>query len=239
MTGLERWANFYHRSFYLPAIYILCVIAALISGFIFHRKSKLGKLFLLYLFIDLIIYALDDYYRNFYRLTRASMDVFSTSTNVLVCLVELLVYLSYFQKISRHKKLKKLYSFFKLLLFLLVFIYGLMLIPQFKFSSTTKITEYIAATEFLMLLIPSFVYYIDLFLKDTEEALFTRPSFWITTGIFLFIILSIPYYSINYYLLSNKYSHYNEITAVFFYVPLILNYFLLTKAFLCRRPLTT
>jgi len=238
MTEWEKWIKYYQRTFYLPAIYILCVITVIIVGLIFHRNNKSGRLFLIYLFLDSIIYSIDEYYRSFTKLSPQDRDLLITSTNVLVSFAELNAYLFFFGKILQHKKVRKLFLFFRLFFFLLILIYTINLIKGLRFTSMFKFAEYISTTEFLILLVPSLLYYIKLFSENSKEILMGRPSFWITTGIFLFIILSIPYYLINHYLLFNKYRYYSEVTIVFFYIPLILNYILLTKAFLCRKPLT-
>jgi hypothetical protein len=238
MTGWEKWANFYQRIFYTPAVYISCVVIAIIAGFIFHRKSKLGKLFLLYLSLDLVIYILDVYVRNFSTLSGKEKGLFFDTTNVLICFTELNIYICFFEEISLYQKIRKLFPFFRLIFLVTTFLYGINLIKLFRFIAPAKFADYIAVAEFLILLLPSFTYYIKLFSENPKEILLDRPSFWITTGILLFSILSIPFYLIGYYLFSYKYKYYTEISAVLFYVPLAINYILLSKAFLCRKPLT-
>lgn len=237
MSGWEKLISFYQRAFYLPFIYELFLVVTLIAGFIFHRDSRLGKFFLLYLSLDLAVVISDDYIHNFLKLPIQQYNTFVSFSNIAICLVELYAYLAFYELVLHHKKIKNLIPFFKLLFLSLIFIYGANCAVSFNFKSTFKFAEYIAVVECLILLVLSFTYFIELFSENSDEILPCKPSFWISIGIFQLIILSIPYYLVNHYLFFNKYKFYYETTTILFYAPLAFNYIMLTKAFACKKSL--
>jgi hypothetical protein len=229
----------FQSTYYAALLYILSVIAAIIVALVYHRKSFFGGLFLVYLFVDLMIFFIDQYLVEFSPMPKAQKELFQHLGNVLVYLVELLVYLSYFRQILLNRLVKRIIEMMRIVFTLLVFSFAFDAFVATPFIPVKEYSQLIGTVEFLFLLVPCFTYFVELFSKTDLQILYRRPSFWITTGIFQFAMLSIPYYSISYYLTSSNYKYFFEISAIFFYVPLTLNYIILSKAFSCRRILTT
>lgn len=239
MNGWDRIYEAFSERFFAPAFYIICVSVAFVTGFISHRNSKLGKVFLVYLAVDMIMFYLDNYIEFFSGISKKEAHFFVNTTNILISIIEIGVYLLFFRLILRNKRIKLFITLFQIIFPLLVISLFLMnSIESFKFISWLWLFDLIGTFELLILIVPAFVFYIELFSLAPKEILANKPTFWITTGIFLFSILSIPYYTISHYLFETKYRYVNAIAAPFFYLPLSFNYILLSRAFICKRPLT-
>lgn len=238
MSDWNNWIEFYQRGFYIPFLYILSAIAAFFVGIKFHRTDLIGKVLLAYLLSDLILLIIIDYFCFFSKLPHHQTIKISYTINILICFVELNVYIFFFKNILQSKNIINIFKYLQVIFLFASIIYVVNLIDSVSFIPVRKFFHYISMLELSILLIPCFTFFIELFSKYSNELLSNRPSFWITTGIFLYASLSIPFYSVSNLIISLKVKHYYEITAVFFYIPLAFNYILLTKAFLCRKPLT-
>jgi hypothetical protein len=238
MNSWEKIDDYWQRTFFMLPAYILCLIIAILTGLIFHRKTKLGWLFLLYLLLDLIILFLDGYVGYFLDWPRKNVAVFRSITNALIIFVELNVYLYFFSQVIKSQKIKKSLSLLKAAFLIVIVLFGINCFHILRFIPINKFGHYIGALEFLILLLPSFVFYSELLSSNLKEDILKRPSFWITTGIFLLSILSIPFYLIDYYLTVNNLPYLDNFAGILFYTPLSFNYLLLSKAFVCKKVLT-
>jgi hypothetical protein len=227
-----------HRNYYLPIVYILSVIIALILILLFHRRNKFGKLFAAYLTFDFIIFILDEYVANFSTMSGKTADLFVSITNAFISFFELILYIYFFKKILVNKKVKAFISAGQWIFILIFLTYVANLFHAIKFTPWIKFSNLVTATELSLLLIPCFSFYFELLTKDSTEILVQRPTFWISTGVFVFSALSIPYYSLIYYLMKYDHEAFFKIAPVLFFIPLTLNYIFLSIAFLCKKPLT-
>lgn len=235
MNSWERFIQNLEEDYYVSVLYILLVIVAIIIGFIFHRRNNIGKIFLSYLFFDLSMFVLGAYIGYFSNVTHYLHGVVQQVTNTLICIVELNTYFFFFAIILKSRKIKTFLFWGRVFFSLLLIPFAINLIESLRVIPVRKFSEYIGVIEFSLIVIPSMVYYKELFGKEPVERLANLPSFWITTGVFSMAVFSIPFYSIGYYLAANK--HYEHIT-VFFYLPLAINYILLSRGFICKNPLT-
>ena len=111
-----------------------------------------------------------------------------------------------------------------------------------KFNFLTERFQYIStiisAFEFLTIVSLGLVFYKGLLQNNSKIKLFERPSFWIVTGIFFFSFLSMPYHLLFSLLVESKHEWRYILAAALFYLPYIMNFVLLIKAFSCKKPLT-
>lgn len=236
MTTLEKIIKFLERRDYSHLIMILFELTAIIIGLLLVRKQKVGLFFLAYLFFDFSISIFDIYIQASARFSRAKTSDFLSATNSLVALTELIVYYHFFLKIIKNEKTKFLMKYFKIF-FTLIVSYGL--ITKYSFFSPRffYVSDIVAVIEFLLLLPPCLVYFFELLQTESTLSLHKRPSFWIVTGIFLYSVTSIPYYTIANYVYNTSYNR-SLFFLIFFITPFTINFIFLTRAFLCRKPLT-
>lgn len=223
------------RSEYFTELFLLIVeISALIILISKRRNSKIGKLFIIYVSFDLLILFIS-YCFTFKSDLRSEekLEIFSLF-NVLVANIELVVYFLYFNSTLQNKKIRS-YLFYSAIAFtILSLIY---ILSRFNFLSDRP--EYfsflLGCLEFILVLPPCIVYYIELFKKVNSIPLSKRPSFWIITGIFFYCLISIPYFLANQYIFQSK-SQYNGILiAIFFNIPFAINFIFLIIAALCKK----
>jgi hypothetical protein len=212
-----------------PLVLIVTELIAIIIGFIYCRNSKMGRLFLFYVLFDFTITNVDSFIIPMQHSIRK--NVFLSITNTLVSLVELMVYYFFFFHILENRKIKQTLIPLLIIFFILAIFYVFRGFNSLK-TNFVFIGWLISVIEFLFLLLPCFAFYIELFIRKPTIDLFERPSFWVTTGIFFYAIISIPFY-----LVGNLSYKQAIIPTLLYYVPFILNFVFLTKAFLCKKPL--
>lgn len=213
-------------------------LIAIVTGLRLIRKDKTVVLFLVYLIFDFSLCIVDIYLEATSTLSTADFIFFSGITNSLIALIELVVYFYFFSKILRNRTVIR---FMKI--FTIIFLIIILTLLLTRFSFLTKrffyITNIIGAIEFFFLLGPCFVYFFELFQNDTTIKLHDRPSFWIVSGIFLYAVISIPYYLINRFVAVNFRATWPIIYLWLYCLPFVANFIFLTRAFLCKKILTT
>lgn len=114
-------------------------------------------------------------------------------------------------------------------------------ITKFEFLSLRYdyISNILGVLEFILILPFCILYFIQVLDKISELNLAERPSFWIVTGIFFFSAISIPYYLLENFFLKSKFEFRYILSATFYYLPFSINFIFLSKAFLCKKTLTT
>lgn len=237
MSDFYEWFEYHSKIFFSDILYILCLSVALVCAATFHRNSRIGKYFLVYLSIDLLLYFSNEYLIYFSTLSLSFKVKVIWVTNAIVAFIELIVYLTFFKCLLPNKKPKKMLTCFQILFSIVMLTFIMNLAGVINLGSTKKFSHYVTTIEFLLILIPCIMYYINILSEYSKEFLSQRPSFWVVTGVFQLTILSIPFYSINYFISFTDIDYYFELTGVLFYVPLAFNYLLLSKAFLCQKPL--
>lgn len=236
MDGFDKLLTRWSDAFYGEPFLALCELTALIIGLIFIRSYRIGQFLLFYIISDFIILIIDLYLMAFSNNTRTEKNTFMGLTNALIAYIELSVYYYFFSKTlnsSRIKVFMKISFYF----FTLIMILFLTNIFQFTFTSQRYLSTSIGVVEFILIIPVCLTYYLELF-DNPSINLFQRPSFWITTGIFFYAVLSIPYYLIFDFLYSIKYLWFIQTSSLFFYIPFGINFLFLTRAFLCKKQLT-
>jgi hypothetical protein len=216
-----------------PIMTISEVLALTICS-LYSLKTKFGRAFFFYILFDFTIGIWDYYLMYFSSMPIKTKADFISISNICVAAVELFTYYYFFLHNLQNLVIKGIIKYL-LIAFVLIVI---TLITFVREPSYRRATGFIGAIEFLFLLLPCITYYFELFSVKTSEDLLRRPSFWITTGIFFYSVISIPYYLIDDFLQVTKYHFRNQLTAFMFYIPFSFNFLFLSKAFLCKRALT-
>jgi hypothetical protein len=147
------------------------------------------------------------------------------------------IYNYFFFKILKNNRIKlilKIGTF----LFSLLFLIAILKFDTFQKWEIAYFSKLFSTIGFLLLLVPCICYFLEILKFRSEIDLFQRPTFWITTGIFFFSFISIPYELIDMYFIRAKYEHQKILSVSLFLIPFTLNFLFLTKGFLCRKNLT-
>lgn len=237
MNVFERLWQFYERGHYGNLIMPVFELIAIIIGLRFVRNDKLGRLFLVYLTFDFLIYLANTYLEPFSSLTTRQVVLYHNISNNLISLVELLVYFYFFSTILNNKKIIKTMQISAMIFTLLMALLFIAVGYGFLTTRFSYLTNLIGTIEFMLLVPPCFVYYYELFQNDPVINLHQRPSFWIVTGIFFYAVISIPYYTLDSFV-NNLHPRWRVTYLLFFCIPFAINFIFLTKAFLCKKKLT-
>jgi hypothetical protein len=239
MNGWEKMFDRWHERYYDEPFMFVCELTAIILGVIYQRKNRIGQFFIFYTLIDISILILMEYIYSFTDVTKEQRKFIEYNSNSISFLCELLAYYFFFQQAISIGLIKKIIYVLRII-FITLTCFNLLNLSLLHFQIAGKgDTFYLGTIEFIFLIIPCLFYFLELFSNPSSKSLFDRPSFWITTGIFFYTLVSIPYYFISPYLDSSKYQFSTELIALLFSLPFGITFLFLAKAFLCKTELTT
>ena len=239
MTSFEKLITSLERHYYASLIMAIFELIAIIACITLIRKDKTAILFVTYLLFDFSILISSEYLRSFSHITKEELTFYRCISNTLISCVELFVYYYFFLKTIDNKKAVDLMKLSRLLFLCVIIVF---VTTRFRFLTTRYeyVADIIGVIEFLLLLIPCFYYFYKLIKDDPALILYERPSFWIATGILFYSVMSIPYLLIDGFLINNRSGRYLALLDLaLYYLPFTINFILLTRAFLCKKTLTT
>jgi len=237
MTDFEKLIKFLEGKSYGDLIMPIFELTAIVIGLLFVRRQRVGIFFLSYLTFDLIMWVCDTYVQMSPDFSTQQITLFVGQTNILIALFELSVYFYFFSKILRSKAIIRIMTIVATVFTLIIIVF-----TTTRFSFLTErfyyVTNLIEVIEFVLLVPPCLLYFHELFNFDPIVNLSQRPSFWIVTGIFFCSVISVPFYLLDRFLTDNRSNYWSLTYLLFFSIPFSVNFIFLTKAFLCKKPLT-
>ena len=231
---LKNWEAYY----YTEPFELICIVIALFAGFVFAKREIVSTIFLIYTFSGLasMLYIIYMTQNSNYGLARRNNNI--SMMNLIVSYIEMFAFMFFFYNTLLVKTIK---IFIKLsfITFTLINLAFLLKALFFEVSADhiRKTSYTIVAFQLLPLLFLCFTYYYQILNLKSKEDLFTRPSFWITTALFFYILLLIPFILIYEEIISHK-----SLTEIFFsihYFSFGIIFIALTYAFLCKKTITT
>lgn len=234
---IQRLLRHIHSTYYIEPVMFIVELFTLILGVIYITKSKVGLFFVLYIAFDFLVLIIFWTLLISPNITSSLKSNILSVCNTLISLVELLAYYYFFEAILVNKKIKTFIFIFRLLYLILIATY---LITRFNFITDRLfyVSYSLSAFEFLILIPPCFSYYSQILKTNSSLKLLERPSFWIVTGIFFYSLISIPFYLLNPLIRDSKYDLQDLFGALLFELPLTIHFAFLSRAFLCKKPLT-
>lgn len=231
---LDKLASFY----YIDILELLSISIAIIVAIRSKRKEIVSYLFIGYSICSLLL-LLQSYFSILANVTSTTRVKIMEGSNIFFGLVEYLVFYFFFKSVLSSNLIKHLMSAFFLILITatLAFFYIDIFNPPSKFT-IIQIADLIITFELLFLAFLCIVYYYELFTKKPILNLFQKPSFWIVTGLFFYTIIIVPFFAITNIVVTTN----EEIFFTFFtvhYLTICTLFIAISKAFLCKRTLTT
>jgi len=164
--------------------------------------------------------------------------IYEEVANTFFELIEFLAFYFFFKKCLQNKYEKC----FKVALYMLMTVSGIFFIrlafPNYKDEDMRTHSLFINVIEFFFLFIMCLAYFRKLFTDAPTKNLFKRPSFLIVTSLFFYTILMIPFFLIANDVFLNEVAIYHILFACH-YILLMFLLFSISKAFLCKIPITT
>ena len=232
---LKNWKLYY----YTEPFEIICIIIALTAGLLFAKKDPVSTIFLIYTFSGLgsVLYII--YITQAFGFESARRSINVSMMNLIISYIEMFAFMFFFYN-TIFIKAVKIFIKLSLLTFTLINLWILYKVLFFELSldylrksSNTTIT-----LQLFPLLFLCFCYYNQILNFKSEEDLFKRPSFWITTTLFFYILLLTPFILIYEELRINH----RPLTKIFFSIHNFsfgIIFIALTNAFLCKKMITT
>jgi len=234
----ELLVNFWRRSFFIEPMLILCFVFSFILGLFYHYKNKERLLFTAYFFSGVILFLPSPIMSICKILTGRQLMIYEEVANTFFELLEFLAFYFFFKKCLQNKYEK----YFKLSLCVLLtgiaIFFVRLTFPNYKAEDMRTHSLFINVIEFFFLFMMCLGYFRKLFTDAPTKNLFKRPSFLIVTSTFFYSILMIPFFLIANDVFLNEVAIYHILFACH-YVLLMFLLFSISKAFLCKIPITT
>lgn len=231
--------NYWAKSFYSEPLMFLLIILSIIISITHFKKTFFHKVFAIYSATCFIIFLLYILFHFQINLSIASKHVVYEIDNNLFELLEIYIFLKYFSHCIDNRKTYKwaaicfrCYTII-ILFFLLSFSFG-----QIKIEKISEISFLVNDLELIIILLFCISYFINLFKKDPIHKLTSSPSFWIASGILFYTSISIPLFLIAIKIKTTNETIYNLLISGH-YITLGLLFLSITRAYLCKKPLTT
>ena len=167
------------------------------------------------------------------------VGVFNEVCNTTFELAEFIAFQYFFNKCYTSEKFKRISNISLLCLVIITLVFFTALaFPGYSKEAIRQHSFLINVIEFFFLSFLCLAYFYELFTAPPRMNLFERPSFFITTSVFFYSVLLIPFFIIARGL-------FREELSIFFilfschYLLLAIVLLSISKAFLCRKPITT
>ena len=237
--------NFFERLFldwsdvyYTEPLTCFISLIAMVLGLRNYRKEKCYTSFILYAFSCFLLLSVTDVFRTLTPSTRNKVAIIELG-NTLFEFIELLIFYYFFFSIikSNFSRLLMKVSFVVFLFFIIIFFIKIT-DQDFGKNQILRFSTLIGSIKLYLLLIPIFTYFFEIFQNDPTKDIFHSPSLWITTGLFLYCLATLPFLLISDSLLKLDNSLYLLMFSIHF---LSLSFLFLTiiKAFICKNPIIT
>jgi len=232
---LKYWEAYY----YTEPFEIICIIIALITGLVFAKRELVSTVFLIYTFSGLasILYIICITQISGFESARRINSI--SMMNLIVSYIEMFTFMLFFYNTIFIKTIK---NFIKLSLIAFTLINLVILFKVLFFEVSVddlRKSSYVTITfQLFPLLFLCFSYYYQILNFKSKEDLFKRPSFWITTTLFFYILLLTPFILI-YEELRNDHKSLTKIFFSIHYFSFGIIFIALTYAFLCKKTITT
>lgn len=238
-TSWKNFLTFFERTFFTEFTVILTTFFLLYVIIKHYPKKKFAYLFLMYAIACLILFIALPIQMFFFPVEGRLRTVILESANTFFAICELYVFITFFFQIIESKKTKK--TFFLLLsaffISIIVF-FATVLDANTGRTEIAKVSIAVNILEFSIFLVAILSYFNELFTKPPTQDLANSPAFWISSGLFIYILISLPMLLFSEYIMMANRSLYYLLFSLHF-LSLALLLFTICKAFLCREPLTT
>lgn len=237
--GWNDYLNLIEKYYYTEIIVFLTSFFLLSIIIRYFSKKKFANLFLTYALGCILLFAGLSFKLIFIPMNDRLSTVIIECANTIFAIIELGVFLTFFFQIIYSQTAKKLLLLFSIgFIVSVIFFFATALDIGNNNTEIRKASLTVNILEFSIFLVAILFYYIELFTKPPTLDLARSPAFWISSGLFIYILASLPFLLIAEYLwVQNKQLFY--LIFSLHYLSLSLLLLTISKAFLCEQPLTT
>ena len=230
---LAQWRSV----FYTAPIVILCSLFAIFFGIRYYHNEKTHVVFIIYSATIFLLFTMSDIFKITSSLSKRNMSAIIESGNTVVEVIEFFTFYYFFLQIIKSKLVRSLMKFSLILLLLLMALFFIKLSDQnFNRTQIFRISSLIGSIKFFLLLIPLLTYFFEIFNIAPVKDISQSPSLWITSGLFIYCLATLPFLLISGYLYSATKSLYVAMFSIH-YLSLGFLFLTIIKAFSCRKPI--
>jgi hypothetical protein len=234
----KRLVNFWGRSFFIEPLVIISFIVCFIIGIFYHHKNKERLFFTAYFFSGVILFVPSTIIILFKILTGNRLTIYQEVSNTFFESTEFLAFYFFFKKCLQNNKYQKYLKMSVYFLFTIIVIFFIGLTsPNYRAEEIRGHSLFINVIEFFFLFIMCLAYFRELFTDAPTKNLLKRPSFLIVTSTFFYAILMIPFFLVAKDIFLSEIAIYNTLFSCH-YILLMILLFSISKAFLCKIPIT-
>lgn len=239
---LDKLFNQWEKLYFTAFLWFVCAIFAFIAGLKNYQKEIVYKSFLLYALSNILLMTVTyDFLIIYFNINSIERHILGETTNILFALIEMSVFLLFFKRAFNNKAITKTITvvWFGFTVLCLYDIYKFIFTKQ-QPNSIHNLGYFTVVVELMISSLLCLLYFYNILSSQTktETDLATSPSFWITSGLFFYCIISLPTLLIGTKLiLLNPRLHY--IMGAVHYTSISILLLCILKAFQCKKILTT
>lgn len=229
------------NSYYTGALLLVCLIIALIFAIKYYRKEKVNNFFIIYiLYTFLLSDVVFQLFKFLFPLKGNDATFFLEVLNIVFAQIEFIVFSYFFKIIIENKYFKNAIPIVQIIFSILFFSLIIRIFFwEIEIKTLREFSYYFNAIEFFIFLPFCLFYFYELLTKQLASITYLTksPSFWIITGLFFYVIVSLPFLIIgNSLFINNKILY--SISGSIHYISFSFFLICLTKAFACKTSLT-
>ena len=235
----ERLFSDWSKVYFTEPLACIMSLITIILGIKNYRKDNVYTLFILYAVSCFLLLSFVYIIRIVLPLPTKNKSIFTETGNTLFELTERFVFYYFFLNIikSNFIQLTMKLSFVVFLFFVILFFIKIN-DQNFTKNEVLRLSTLIGSIKFFMMLLPIFTYFFELVGSDPIKDILDSPSLWITSGLFLYCLVTLPFLLISDSLGKSNRSLYLLMFSIH-YLSLSFLLLIIIKAFACRRPLIT
>jgi hypothetical protein len=227
---IYKTISYWERLYFLELILLLCHVFAVFMSFKYYKSTFLNKVFLtgitLYLLGYLVLQVVSI---NTYGTPSLFKNNLILIINNCVIIIEYTMFSLWLIKIIKNDKIRFLAIFINWIL-----LFSIAIIQPYTFFHYSKYIENISfnlnTIEFISLLIICLCYFHETSKSEIKVNLSHSPSFWLNSGLLVYITSSIPFLICGSYLHANNKEVYFILNSIH-YISLSMLFLTFAKAF--------
>jgi hypothetical protein len=233
MTPFEEILNQLSHYHYTKLTLFLVESITVFYGALNYKKIKPLNLLFWYLLIDYSLFITSLVIDSYKLFSLEKIHTLNQTINAGISLLEIGFYFSYFRTQLDVRKIIKINTYMIIIFSTYPLIHALTSdsITLLSFFSGTHLFSTIS---FFLIFPLSIKNMIELVKDSNIENLYKEPSFWVTTGILYYSIISTPYYFFRGFFSINS-SLKITLDSVLFYTPFTINIICILIAFICKK----
>lgn len=227
---------YWEKSWYTSMILFLSICVALITGILTFKPEKTRIFFLLFI-LSSIISGNEAKAIFFAHASKNERTLFWIYGMVFTSIFEFIAYYYFFSKILKGQFIKLLMKIFSFTLGLFVIIFFFFAFINYtSLNVLVKLVGYLISIDIFFIIVPPLFYYWEILKMPVIPDLFKSNAFLVSTCIFFPYVIVLPIVNISEYL--KEFHPFYQLFYSAHYILLCFLFFVLTRAFVWRKPLT-